>query len=419
MDKLACIILAAGEGTRMKSGYAKVAHLLAGKPLIRYVVEAAGNLEPERIVVVVGHDAERVKKAASDGVEFVEQREQNGTGHAVMQARACFAGWEGDILVLSGDVPLITAETLRKLVEAHEKGSAACTLLTALVKDPSGYGRIIRRASGRLLKIVEEEDASLFEKAVEEINAGVYLINASSLFQAASKLSPENRQQEFYLTDVVSILVGEGMKVETVKADDASEVLGINDRDELARTEKILQRKIQRAHMLNGVTIVDPANTYIEAAVSIGRDTIIYPFSVIEGEVRIGAGCRIGPFSHIRGVSRVEDGAEIGNFVEVKTSLIGAGTKAKHLSYIGDAEIGKDANVGAGAITANYDGKAKHKTVIGDRAFIGSGTTLVAPVRVGKDAITGAGSVVLKGRDVPEGSVVVGIPAAEMRKKSG
>jgi bifunctional UDP-N-acetylglucosamine pyrophosphorylase/glucosamine-1-phosphate N-acetyltransferase len=209
------------------------------------------------------------------------------------------------------------------------------------------------------------------------------------------------------------------MKVETVKADDASEVLGINDRDELARTEKILQRKIQRAHMLNGVTIVDPANTYIEAAVSIGRDTIIYPFSVIEGEVRIGAGCRIGPFSHIRGVSRVEDGAEIGNFVEVKTSLIGAGTKAKHLSYIGDAEIGKDANVGAGAITANYDGKAKHKTVIGDRAFIGSGTTLVAPVRVGKDAITGAGSVVLKGRDVPEGSVVVGIPAAEMRKKSG
>lgn len=417
MNRLSCIILAAGEGTRMKSRRAKVAHLLAGKPLIRYVIAAAMGLDPERIVAVVGYDAERVKKAAGDGVEFVEQREQNGTGHAVMQAKACFAGWEGDVLVLSGDVPLITVETLRKLVETHRGSSAACTLLTALVKDPSGYGRIIRRANGKLSKIVEEEDASLFEKAVEEINAGIYLFNAGRLFQAAGKLSPENRQQEFYLTDVVSILVGEGMAVEAVQADDASEVLGINDRDELARTEKNLQRKIQRAHMLNGVTIVDPASTYIEATVNIGRDTIIYPFTVIEGEVRIGADCRIGPFSHIRGVTVVEDGAEVGNFVEVKTSLIGGGTKAKHLSYIGDAEIGKDANIGAGTITANYDGKAKHKTVIGDGAFIGSGTTLVAPVKVGKGAVTGAGSVVLKGRDVPDGSVVVGIPAEEMRKK--
>ncbi|MEJ2744631.1 MAG: NTP transferase domain-containing protein [bacterium] len=417
MNKLACVILAAGEGTRMKSSYAKVAHLLAGKPLIRYVVEAAKSLDPERVVVIVGHDAERVKKAAGDGVEFVEQREQNGTGHAVMQTKACFTDWEGDILVLSGDVPLITAETLRRLVDAHGNGAAACTLLTALLKDPSGYGRIIRRASGKLLKIVEEEDASLFEKAVEEINAGIYIFNADSLFKAVEGLSPENRQQEFYLTDVVGILVGDGMQVEAAQADDAGEVLGINDRDELARAEKILQRKIQKTHMLNGVTIVDPANTYIEATVRIGRDTIIYPFTVIEGEVRIGADCRIGPFSHIRGVSRLEDGAEIGNFVEVKTSLIGGGTKAKHLSYLGDAEIGKDANIGAGTITANYDGKAKHKTVIDDRAFIGSGTTLVAPVKVGKGAITGAGSVVLKGRDVPDGSVVMGIPAEEKKGK--
>ena len=401
----------------MKSRYAKVAHLLAGKPIIRYVVEAARGLEPERIAVVIGHDAERVKTVAGDGVDFVEQREQRGTGHAVMQAQALFAGYEGDLLVLSGDVPLITVETLRKLCETHRKASAACTLLSAVMKDPSGYGRIIRRANGKLLKIVEEEDASLFEKAVEEINAGIYLFSAGHLFQAIEKLSPENRQQEFYLTDVVGIFVGEGKQVEAVQVDDARGVLGINDRDELARIEKILQQKIQKAHMLNGVTIVDPANTYIEATVSIGRDTIIHPFTVIEGEVRIGTDCRIGPFSHIRGVTVVEDGAEIGNFVEVKTSLIGGGTKAKHLSYIGDATIGREANIGAGTITANYDGTAKHKTVIGDRAFIGSGTTLVAPVKVGKGAITGAGSVVLKGRDVPDGSVVVGIPAAPLKKK--
>ncbi len=417
MNKLACIILAAGEGTRMKSRYAKVAHLLAGKPIIRYVIEAAKGLEPERIAVVVGHDAERVKAVAGDGVDFVEQGEQLGTGHAVMQAQALFAGYDGDLLILSGDVPLITVETLRKLCEAHGKSSAACSLLTAVIKDPSGYGRIIRRANGKLLKIVEEEDASLFEKAVEEINAGIYLFDACQLFQAIGKLSPENRQQEFYLTDVVGIFAGEGKQVEAVQVVDARVVLGINDREELARVEKILQQKIQKAHMLNGVTIVDPANTYIGAAVSIGRDTIVYPFTVIEGDVRIGTDCRIGPFSHIRGVTTMEDGAEVGNFVEVKTSLIGGGTKAKHLSYIGDATIGREANIGAGTITANYDGKAKHKTVIGDRAFIGSGTTLVAPVKVGKGAVTGAGSVVLKGRDVPDGSIVAGIPAAPLKKK--
>lgn len=417
MDNLVCIILAAGEGTRMKSRYAKVAHKVGGRPILCYVLDAARNLHPGRIVVVVGHDAARVKAIAGEGAEFVEQAEQLGTGHAIAQTKGLFEGYEGDILILSGDAPLITVRTLDKLLAAHRAASSECTLLTAMLKDPTGYGRIMRRASGKLHKIVEEDDASLFEKAVEEINSGIYVFKASPLMRTLEKLSPGNRQEEFYLTDVVGILAAENRTMEVVQADDPNEVLGINSREDLAKVEKMLQQRIQRNHMINGVTIVDPANTYIEATVSIGRDTIIYPFTVIEGDVRIGSDCRIGPFSHIRTGTIVDDRGEIGNFVEIKNSTVGIGTKAKHLSYIGDAEIGKDSNIGAGTITANYDGERKHRTVIGDRAFIGSGTTLVAPVKVGNDAVTGAGSVVLKGRDVPDGTVVVGIPAAPIRKR--
>ena len=419
MKSLVCIILAAGEGKRMKSAYGKVSHALGGRPIIRYVIEAARSLEAEKIAVVIGHDAERVRKAAGDGVEFVLQEEQRGTGHAVMQAQPFLTGCEGDILILSGDVPLIKPETLKSLLDTHRAASAACTLLTAVLKDPTGYGRVLRRTdTGKPHKIVEEKDAGRFEKAVAEINSGIYVFDAPSLLRVLDRISPENRQGEFYITDAIGILAAEGNTIEAVHAKEPSEVLGINSRDELAKMEKVLQQRIQKAHMLNGVTIVDPANTYIEAAVSIGRDTIIYPFTVIEGEARIGVDCRVGPFSHVRPGTVLEDGAEVGNFVEVKASTIGSGTKAKHLSYIGDATIGRNVNIGAGTITANYDGKKKHKTEIGDGAFIGSGTTLVAPVRVGNGAITGAGSVVLRGMDVPDGGVVVGVPAAPIRKKS-
>lgn len=417
MSKLTVVILAAGEGTRMKSAYAKVTHKLGGKTIISHVLEAARALDPEGIVVVVGHDAKGVRRVVGEDVRFVEQAEQLGTGHAVMQTSKVLGDYEGDILILSGDVPLIRVESLEKLVEVHRQKKAACTLISAILKNPSGYGRVIRSATGWIQKIVEEKDTSLYEKAVEEINSGIYCFSADPLFRALEKLLPDNRQEEFYLTDVVGIFAGKGKVLAAVQLDNAREILGINSRADLASIEKILQQRIQKGHMINGVTIVSPDTTYIEATVRIGQDTIIYPFTVIEGDIEIGRDCEIGPFSHLRTRTVMKDGAEIGNFVEVKNSIIGEGTKAKHLSYIGDTTIGKEANIGAGSITANYDGKAKHKTVIGDGAFIGSGTTLVAPVIIGKGAITGAGSVVLRGRDVPDGSVVAGVPAAFIKKK--
>lgn len=414
----ACLVLAAGEGTRMKSARPKVLHEIGGKPMVGHILKEVEKLGLRKVVVVVGHGESEVRERLGDGYEYAEQKEQLGTGHAVMAAREKFICFGGDLFVVSGDVPLLRAETLKALIEKHRGEGLACTILSCRLKDPTGYGRIIRRSSGRVWKIVEEKDSSLYEKVVEEVNTGVYCFDSTALFNTVSRLRNENEQGEYYLTDVVKLLSEANAGVDSLLLEDAGEVMGINSRIDLARAQKVLQNRIALRHMENGVTIVDPANTYIDSEVEIGRDTVIFPFTVIEGKVTIGDGCEVGPFSHLRTGTVLEDGAEVGNFVEVKKTSIGRGSKAKHLSYLGDATIGRKVNIGAGTITANYDGVKKHPTIIEDGVSIGSGTTLVAPVRVGEGAVTGAGSVVTRGRDVPPRATVVGIPARELKRKN-
>ena len=447
------VVMAAGLGTRMKSARAKVLHELAGRPLVAHVCRAAAELEPDRIVVVVGHQAELVEEAARAALEggaaelrFALQAEQLGTGHAVQQTVEHFSG--GTVVVLSGDVPLVRAETLRALLEAHREAGNAATLLTTVLDDPTGYGRVVRGEGDRFVRIVEHRDASDDERAIAEINAGIYAFEAGALAPALARLSTGNAQGEYYLTDVLGTLVEEGRAVGVVCHDEPAEVLGINTRVELAGSAAVLRRRILDRLMLSGVTIVDPAATYVDDTVEIGRDTIVHPGASLAGATRIGADCEIGPNCHltdvelgdgvlVRAMSVLErakvargaqigpfarlrpgadlgEGVHIGNFVEVKNSTLGAGSKANHLTYLGDAEIGERCNIGAGTITCNYDGKRKHRTTIEDEVYIGSDTMLVAPVRVGRGSKTGAGAVVTK--DVPERSLAVGVPARVARK---
>ena len=445
------LILAAGLGTRMKSNTAKVLHKLGGKPLIAHVCRAAASLDPRRIYVVVGHQAEEVKKAVlaeinSEKVEFALQSEQLGTGHAVNSARSLLENEDSTLLVLSGDVPMIRAQTLATLVQQHRSHrgrGAACTLLTVKVEDPTGYGRIIRNDLG-FEKIVEQKDASEEERRIKETNAGIYCFNTRLLFDALAKVRNDNKQGEYYLTDVPRILLEAGESVSLYLHHDSREVSGINNREELAEIEKVLRRRVNSRLMRDyGVTIIDPKHTYISEDAQIGRDTVIYPNVTIEGKTTIGDGCEIrpgtrltnavigrnvtiwdscvivesivrdkcsiGPFAHIRNGALIEPDAKIGNFVEVKKSIVGKNTKASHLTYLGDAEIGENTNIGAGTITCNYDGKNKHKTKIGSNVKIGSDTMLIAPVEVGDGAATGAGAVVTK--DVPPKNLVAGVPA--------
>jgi bifunctional UDP-N-acetylglucosamine pyrophosphorylase / glucosamine-1-phosphate N-acetyltransferase len=445
--------MAAGLGTRMKSRRAKVLHELAGRPLIAHVVGTAKSLDPETILVVVGHQADEVEQAAIAEVgelaSFALQEKQRGTGDAVESARTQLEKTDSLLLVLSGDVPLIRAETLRKLIEHHRATGAACTILAVRLENPTGYGRIIRDEQGNFQKIVEQKDASEDERKVREINSGIYCFESKDLFDALKRVEPKNEQGEYYLTDVAEILLSMGRKVDVFMHNDAREVSGINTRAELAEFENLIRRNaIRRLMIESGVTFIDPSHAYISPEAEIGRDSIVYPDVTIEGKSVIGEGCvirsgaritnshlgdnvtvkdhsiivdseiasncSVGPFAHLRMNATLEEKATVGNFVEVKKSRLKRGTKAMHLSYLGDATIGERTNIGAGTVTCNYDGVRKHETVIEDDVKIGSDTMLVAPVRVGSGSVTGAGSVVTK--DVPPDSLVAGVPATVKKK---
>jgi bifunctional UDP-N-acetylglucosamine pyrophosphorylase / glucosamine-1-phosphate N-acetyltransferase len=435
-DNLEVIILAAGLGTRMKSATIKILHRAGGRPIVEYVLDLAGDLCPQPPVMVIGHQREAVQKCVGSRARFALQDQQLGTGHAVLQAAEILepAGVaDKRILILSGDVPLTRAETLRRLLEEHERSRNALTLLTMEPADPGMYGRVVRAADGSVLRIVEAKDASEDEKKIREVNAGIYVFEGAHLFTNLRSLSTDNAQGEYYLTDLIGMLQTAGQRVGAVVADDPIEALGVNSRGELAQVEGEIQRRVVEGLMAEGVTFRNPSTVVIDSTVTIGSDTVIYPFVTLEGMTRIGEGCviepgshlfnvtvgddvhiksgtvaedaiiedeaTVGPYAHLRPGTRLGRRVKVGNFVETKKAVFGEGAKASHLSYIGDAEIGSDVNIGAGTITCNYDGVRKHKTVLEDGVFIGSDTQLVAPVRVGRGAYVGAGSTITK--DVP------------------
>jgi bifunctional UDP-N-acetylglucosamine pyrophosphorylase/glucosamine-1-phosphate N-acetyltransferase len=400
----------------MKSDKAKVVHHLLGRPLIHHVLRSLRLAGVKDIVVVVGHQEDAVKKASGDGVTFARQTEQKGTGHAVLSAEKALKGHAGLVFVLAGDAPLITPDTLKSMLAAHREAGAAATVLTCCIDDPTGYGRIVRDEAGKFQAIVEHGDATEKQKEIQEVNSGAYVFDARDLFRALKEVKVNPKKGEIYLTDALQVLMGHQRTVATFRASDPAEVYGINSRRDLVAATNFLRWRILERHMDNGVTIVDPSTTFIEEDVTIGPDTVVLPYTVIEHDVTIGKGCEVGPFSHLRPGAVLDDGAEVGNFVEVKKSRIGPHSKAKHLTYLGDATLGANVNIGAGTITANYDGKNKHATVIGDGVHIGSNTVLVAPVKLGKNVTTGAGAVVLG--DVEDDDTVVGVPARSLRAKA-
>lgn len=415
--ELAAILLAAGRGERMKSSLPKVLHRICGRTLMERTAQLTLALPVLRKIVVVPPKADAIRKVLSNDFKIVVQEKALGTAHAVMAAQPLLKNFKGNVLVLCADVPLMTLETLKKFIEKHHEGHYYGTILTGKLTHPAGYGRIVRKGDDEVLKIVEDCEATSYEKAIEEINSGTYCFDWPSLEEVLSQVKMHPQKNELYLTDVVEKLVKNKKSISAYCVEDAKEILGINSRHQLAEAERILQLRIVNYWMDNGVTIIDPETTFIDENVRIGQDTVIHPFSVIEGSVTIGKNCVIGPFSRIRERTILGDKAEIGNFVEVKASRVGSGVKAKHLTYLGDATIGKGVNIGAGTITANYDGKNKFPTTIEEGSFIGSGTILIAPVRVGKNAVTGAGSVVTREHHVPDGATVIGVPARILKNK--
>jgi bifunctional UDP-N-acetylglucosamine pyrophosphorylase/glucosamine-1-phosphate N-acetyltransferase len=446
--RLRALLLAAGKGTRMRSRLPKVLHPLAGQPMVLHALAAARAAGDEQPTLVIGYEAEQIRAAVGDQADYVEQNEQLGTGHAVAQAREALQDSADLVLVSSADMPLLEAETLQRLVATQSGHDGPFTMLTVSQDDPRGFGRVLRSVPGGPVQaIIEEAEATPDQMAITELNVGAYCFRAEWLWQALDKLSPSAKKGEYYLTDLVAIAVDAGEKVAALAVEDAEQAIGVNTREHLAQAEAAIRRRILRAHMLAGVTIVDPASSYIDAGVRIGQDTVIRPNTHIEGDTVIGAdnvigpncvirdsqigdhcvldgsyieGARIennvdvGPFSHLRKGAHLQDHVHIGNYAELKNSVMGPGSKMGHNSYLGDTIVGANVNIGAGTITANYDGTNKHKTEIGEGAFIGVDSMLVAPLKIGKGARTGAGAVVTK--DVPAYTLVVGIPSRAIRK---
>ena len=439
--KLAVVVLAAGFGKRMKSSVPKVLHPVLGRPILRYVLDAVSRLSPAQTVVVVGYGAEKVRESIGlDGIKYTLQKKRLGTGHAASCARKELTKFKGNVLIVNGDFPLITAKSLKKFLGAHQKSGSKLSVLTATVDDPTGYGRVVTDEARSLERIVEERDATAEQRKIKEINSGTYIAGSDILWPLLRSIKPQNVQKEYYLTDIIEIARKRKLGVSAVRVSDSTEILGINDRVELAQIEAIMKERIDQGIMNSGVTLIDPGSTHISPDAVLGRDTVVYPGTHIYGKTRIGRqsvigphvwiedsaigngvtvkascyitgasiadGVTVGPFAHLRPEARILEGAKIGNFVEIKKSTVGRGSKVSHLSYIGDATLGKDVNIGAGTITCNYDGVNKHKTQISDGVFIGSDTMLVAPVKVGKGAVTGAGSTITD--DVPEGALAIG-----------
>ncbi|WP_297599007.1 bifunctional UDP-N-acetylglucosamine diphosphorylase/glucosamine-1-phosphate N-acetyltransferase GlmU [uncultured Cetobacterium sp.] len=433
---LKTLILAAGKGTRMKSDLPKVLHKVCGVPMVKKITDICSRIGSEENILILGHKKEEILKVLTD-MEYVVQEEQLGTGHAVIQAKEKLNGFDGTVMILCGDTPLLKKETLENLYKFHKSSNATTTILTSIYENPFGYGRIVKQ-NNKVVGIVEEKEATKEIKAIKEVNAGVYCFEAKNLLKALDKIDNDNEKGEYYLTDVIGIDVAAGKVVETFLLEDNDEILGINSKIELEKANCIMRDRINSSHMEKGVILIDKNNTYIEEEVEIGEDTVIYPGALLQGKTSIGKNCEIlgntriidckigssvriessileesiveskvtiGPFAHLRPKSHLKEEVHIGNFVEVKKSTLEKGVKAGHLTYLGDAIIGEKTNIGAGTITCNYDGKNKFKTSIGKNAFIGSDTMLVAPVNIGDNSLVGAGSVITK--DVPENALAV------------
>lgn len=447
MEKRLAVILAAGKGTRMKSDLYKVLHPINGISMVEHVLRAVKESGVERIVTIVGHGADTVREVLGDQSEYALQEEQLGTGHAVLQAKELLENEDGNTLVICGDTPLFSKETLSQLFEYHEESGAKGTILTAIAHNPTGYGRVVRYGDGEVARIVEQKDATVEERAITEINTGTYVFNNKALYNALDQVGNDNAQGEYYLPDVISILKDAGEIVKAYTMDDFDEAIGVNDRVALSEATRLMTKRINEGHMRNGVTFVNATNTYIEVDVEIGPDSIIESGVSIKGQTKIGSkafigsnseiisstiadhveirqsvieysqleeSVTVGPFAHIRPNSVLKQEAHIGNFVEVKNSTVGARSKSGHLTYIGDAEIGEDVNVGSGTVFVNYDGKNKFKTVVGNEVFIGSGSNIVAPVTLGDRSITAAGSTVTK--DVPNEGLAIARSRQEVKE---